>query len=45
MKKQWISIKRGLIRDPKHRIVMGECVWLFQYMIDIADWNTGKIPD
>lgn len=45
MKKQWISIKRGLIRDPKHRLAMGECVWLYQYMIDIADWDTGRIPD
>jgi hypothetical protein len=44
-KKLWISIKRGLIRNPKHRIAMGECIWLFQYMIDVADWNTGKIPD
>ena len=43
MKKLWISIKRGLIREPKHRIAMGECVWLFQYMIDVADWDTGKI--
>ena len=43
MKKLWISIKRGLIRDPKHRVAMGECVWLFQYMIDVADWDTGKI--
>ncbi len=45
MKKQWISIKRGFIRDPKHRIAMGECVWLFQYMIDIADWDTGTIHE
>lgn len=45
MKKLWISIKRGLIRDPKHRIAMGECVWLYQYMVDIADWETGVVND
>jgi hypothetical protein len=45
MKRLWISVKRGLIREPKHRLAMGECVWLFQYMLDIADWETGKIVD
>ena len=45
MKRLWISVKRGLIREPKHRLEMGECIWLFQYMLDIADWETGKIPD
>jgi len=44
-KKIWIGIKRGLIREPKHRIAMGACVWLFQYMVDIADWDTGVIVD
>lgn len=45
MKKLWVSIKRGLIRDTKHRIAMGECVWLFMYMLDVADWETGVIVD
>jgi hypothetical protein len=44
-KKQWISVKRGLIREPKHRLAMGECIWLFSYMLDIADWDTGKVLD
>jgi hypothetical protein len=45
MKALWITIKRGLIRDPKHRQAMGECVWLFEYMLDIADWDTGIVHD
>jgi hypothetical protein len=45
MKKLWVSVKRGLVRDTKHRIAMGECVWMFMYMLDIADWETGVISD
>jgi len=45
MKKLFIAVKRGLVRDPKHRMQMGECIWLFEYMIDICDWETGVIPD
>ena len=45
MKKQWISIKCGLSRDPKHRRAMANSIWLFMHMIDIADWETGIIHD
>lgn len=45
MQRLWISLKRGFIRDPKHRRAVGECVWLFEYMLDIADWTTGMIED
>ena len=45
MKRLWISIKRGLIRDANHRVRMGECIWLFQYMLDVADWEAGVILD
>jgi hypothetical protein len=45
MKRLWVSIKRGFIREPKHRLAVGECVWLFEYMLDIADWDTGIIHD
>lgn len=44
-KKLWITIKRGLANDPKHRNAMGECVWLFMHMIDNADWETGICYD
>ena len=41
MKKQWISVKCGLSRDPKHRRRMGKSVWTFLHMLDLADWETG----
>lgn len=41
MKKQWISVKCGLSRDPKHRQAMGESVWLFLHMLDTASWEDG----
>lgn len=45
MKKQWISIKCGLSRDPKHRRAMANSIWLFMHMLDLADWDTGTITD
>ncbi len=45
MKKQWISVKCGLSRDPKHRQVMGESVWLFLHMLDTASWDDGIVHD
>jgi hypothetical protein len=42
MKKTWIKIKRGLL-EPKHRVRLGIRVWLYLYMLDIVDWETGKI--
>jgi len=45
MKKQWISIKCGLSRDPKHRRAMANSIWLFMHMLDLADWDTGTIAD
>lgn len=41
MKKQWISVKCGLSRDPKHRQAMGESIWLFLHMLDSASWDDG----
>ena len=43
MKKQWISVKCGLSRDPKHRRQMGKSVWTFLHMLDLADWETGIV--
>lgn len=43
--KTWLKIKVGLVRDPKHREAMAEGIWLYQYLIDLADWETGKVYD
>jgi hypothetical protein len=45
MKKQWISVKCGLSRDPKHRQSMGESIWLFLHILDIASWEDGIVHD
>jgi hypothetical protein len=45
MKKQWISVKCGLSRDPKHRQAMGESVWLFLHILDVASWDDGIAHD
>ena len=42
MKKTWIKIKRGLL-EPKHRDKLGIRVWLYLYILDQADWDTGKV--
>jgi hypothetical protein len=42
-RKVWVLVKRGLSEDPKHRELMGECVWMFLHIIDHADWETGKV--
>ena len=42
MKKTWIKIKRGLLA-PKHRNKLGIRIWLYMYILDQADWETGKI--
>lgn len=44
-KKQWISVKCGLSRDPKHRQAMGESVWLFLHILDVASWEDGIARD
>lgn len=41
-KKTWIGVKRGLLA-PKHVHQIGPAIWLFLYMLDVADWETGKI--
>ena len=42
MKKTWIKIKRGLL-EPKHRDRLGIRIWLYLYILDKADWETGKV--
>ena len=42
-KKTWVKLKRGLLTDPKHRMALGNRIWLYLYMLDVTDWSTGKI--
>ena len=42
MKKTWIKIKRGLL-EPKHRDRLGIRIWLYFYILDQADWDTGSV--
>ena len=44
MKKTWIKIKRGFLQ-PEHRDAIGIRVWLYMFMVDQADWDTGVIYD
>ncbi len=42
MKKTWIKIKRGLL-EPKHRDCLGIRIWLYFYILDQTDWDTGTV--
>ncbi len=42
MKKTWIKIKRGLL-EPKHRDRLGIRIWLYFYILDQTDWDTGTV--
>jgi hypothetical protein len=42
-KKTWVKLKRGLLIDPKHRMALGNRIWLYLFMLDVADWDTGKV--
>lgn len=42
--KTWLKIKRGLL-EPEHRERMGVRVWLYMYIIDNVNWETGTIED
>ena len=42
-KKTWVKVKRGLLTDPKHRMALGNRIWLYLYMLDVADWDSGKV--
>lgn len=41
-RKTWIKVKRGIL-EPKHRKRLGARIWLYIYMLDNADWESGKI--
>jgi len=38
----WMKIHSG-INDPKHREALGVRVWLFFYLIDHVEWDTGVV--
>lgn len=40
--KTWIKVRCGIL-EKKHREKMGACVWLYLYMLDNVDWDTGKL--
>jgi len=43
VKRNWIKVRNGLL-DPKHIKAMGFCpLFLYLYMLDGADWDTGMI--
>jgi len=42
-RKTWVKLKRGLLIDPKHRLALGNRIWLYLYILDVADWDTGKV--
>ena len=41
----WIHIWSGLVRDPsgKHRGAMGKALWLYLYLLVVANWKTGVL--
>jgi hypothetical protein len=41
-KPTWMKIHSGL-NKPKHRKAIGVRIWLFMYLIDNADWGTGRV--
>ena len=42
MKKTWIKVKRGLL-EPKHIMKLGPAWYLYLYILDNADWETGQL--
>lgn len=42
MNKTYIAIKCGIL-EPKHRDALGIRIWLYLYMLDKTDWETGRI--
>jgi hypothetical protein len=43
-KKTWIKIKRGLL-EPKHIEKLAQAWYLYLYILDQADWETGTIKE
>lgn len=43
-RKTWIKVKQGIL-EKKHRERLGIRFWLYMYMLDVVDWDTGIIDD
>jgi len=43
MRKYFIAVKTGLSQDPRHQKRMGNRIWLFLFIVDHVDWETGRI--
>jgi len=43
-KKTWIKVKRGIL-EPRHIDKLGAAWYLYFYMLDNADWDTGSIKE
>lgn len=41
-KKTWIKLKRGLL-SRQHRATMSECIWLYLFLLDTCDWESGIV--
>jgi hypothetical protein len=44
VERTWIKVKCGLL-EPKHRDKMGKRVWLYLYILDLADWDQGIVEN
>jgi hypothetical protein len=42
MKRTWIKVKRGLL-EPKHRRNLGIAIYLYLYIVDKVNWDSGII--
>jgi len=43
-KKTWIKVKRGIL-EPRHIDKLGAAWYLYFYILDNADWDTGRIAN
>lgn len=41
----WIHMWSGLVSDPsgKHRTAIGKAIWLYLYLLVVANWKTGTL--
>lgn len=43
-RKTFIKVRPGIL-EPKHRVAIGDAIYLYLYMLNRADWKTGIIYD
>ena len=43
-RKTFIKVRPGIL-DPEHRVAIGDAIYLYLYILNRADWKTGKIYD